>query len=482
MRHWSALCLFATLLLLLFVQADAQAKMVYRIGGRVCSKQEYRGAELAEEGHRFLNAGRLSEAAERLQRAAALAPEQCYIQSNLALVLIKLGHPEEAIPYLKNAVKLQKGNAESVRSLSSAYVASGNLTDALSVLEQYTRKHSSGAGSQEIEQYCKELKKELLAQSKVDPSQRSAEDYFAFTTAEEGSVRWESQRTPLKVFVNPAENIRGYQPGFASELQQAFQSWEQASNGKIRFVAAAAREQADITVTWTDNVADLDSPDEGGEARVKFGSKGVTHSDIFILTHNDTNDREGTPNQIYGVCLHEIGHSLGLLNHSPDAHDVMYFSDRNSVKRPELSLRDKNTLELLYKTEQAYIPKPGSADAIACRKIELFNGAVSDYNAAKYVDAEQKCEALLKLEPDSRTSRLLADALDNHAAACMEQHDYSGAEPLVRHALEIRRAIGDSDVYDTLYNYGIVLRGLHKDAEAEVIEREALAARVISRN
>lgn len=466
-----------------FVQ-NAEAKMVYKLDGHNCSRQEYQGAEIAEEGHKYLNAGRLPEAAERLRKAASLAPRVGYIQSNLAYVLVKLGKPEEAIPHLKAAVKIQRGNADSVRALSAAYVSVGKLQDATALLDEFSEKHASDPAAAEIASYCKQLHKELTAQGKVEASATSVSDYLAYTTAEEGSVRWEFNRLPLKVFVAPVDRVRGYQPEFANEMQNAFRSWEEATNGKVRFVQAASKEEADLTLTWTDNVRDLDSPDEGGEARVKFGSKGVTHSDIFILTHNDLNGRECTPNQVYGVCLHEIGHSLGLLNHSPDAHDIMYFSDRNSTQRPQLSSRDKSTLNLLYETAKAYVPKQGSAEELASQKADLFNSAIQDYNEGRYEQAVKKCESVLKMEPGlTRATRLMADALDNHAASLMEQKDYLTAEPLVKRALEVRRSMGtDGDLYDTLYNYAIILRALNRTTEAEKYEAEASAARVISRN
>ncbi len=484
MKLTGLLCLlFAAIFSVLLVQT-AEAKLVYRLDGRQCSKAEYNGAELAEQGHKLLDAGRLDEAADRLRKAATLAPKLSYIQSNLAFVLVKLGRAEEAIPYLMAAAKLQKGSADAVRALSSAYVSTGNLSDAVSLLEEFAQKHSDDAATAEMGTYCVQLRKELTAQSKVDAASRgkSENNYLAFTTAEEGSVRWESNRLPLKVYVVPANGVRGYRPEFSSQMEQAFHSWEEASNNKLRFLPVTTREGADITLTWTDDVHKLDSPDEGGEARVKFGSKGVTHSDIFILTHNDITGRENTTDQVYGVCLHEIGHSLGLLNHSPNAHDVMFFSDRNAVERPELSGRDKNTLKLLYETAQAYVPRQGSTEAIACEKVELFNGAIDDYNSARYDEAVRKCERVIKIEPGfAKATRLMADALDNSAATLMEKQDYASAEPYAKRALNVRRTLGAAaDVHDTLYNYGIILRALHKDADAEKVELEASTARVIS--
>lgn len=463
----------------------ALAKTVYTLDGRKCSRQEYQGAELAEQGHKFMDAGRLNEAADRLRKAASLAPRLGYVQSNLAFVLVKLGRAEEALPYLKNAVKIDKGSADSVRALSSAYVSCGNLADAVILLEDFQQRRPGDKACAEMKTYCAELRKELTAQSKADvaagsAAEKSADNYLAFATAEDGTVRWQFDRLPLKVYVAPGTGVAGYKPEFASEMEQAFRSWEEVSDGRIRFRAVSSSTEADITLTWSDNVKDLDSPDEGGEARVKFGTKGIAHSDIFVLTHNNITGRENTSNQIYGVCLHEIGHSLGLLNHSPDAHDVMFFSDRNADLRPQLSIRDRNTINLLYQTAQAYVPKQGSAEAFALKRSDMFNSAVDDYNGGRFEDAITKCEGVIKLDPTFvKATRLMADSLDNQCATLIEKRDFERAEGVARRAYDIRRAMGaGADLDDTVYNYAIVLRALHKDEEAQRIEAEVASTKI----
>jgi tetratricopeptide (TPR) repeat protein len=469
----------------LAVAPVAQAKLTYLVGGKVCSRAEYRGAELAEEGHQLLTAGQYTAAADRLRKAATLSPNLCDVQNNLALALVKLGRAEEAIPYLKTAARMQHWSADSVRALTSAYVSSGRVIEATLVLEDFVRKNPDDPRVGEMSSYCAGLHKELLARSKcnqVESSSDKIDNYLAFANAEEGSVRWTSGRGPLKVFVASANGIKGYLPQFDGELHKALKAWEDASEGKVSFVGQNTREGADITLTWTDNLKDLDSPDEGGEARVKFGSTGVMHSDIYVLTHNDVSGRELTPSQMYGVCLHEIGHSLGLLNHSPDVHDIMYFSDRNSIQRPELSERDKNTLKLLYRTTEAFIPREGSANAIACRRSEMFNSAVRDYNSGRFDDAVSKCQSLIKQDPSFHdAAKLLADALDNAGAAMIEKSDYSTAERYIKQALDLRRSSA-TDVQDTLYNYVIVLRAQNRNSEADQIESQATAGRVVSSN
>lgn len=481
MRRSSSVSFLLTAVAATLCSQAALARTVYTLDGRQCSRQEYHGAELAEQGHKFMDAGRFNEAADRLRKAASLAPRLGYVQSNLAFVLVKLGRAEEALPYLKNAVKINKGAADSVRALSSAYVSCGKLADAVQLLEDFQQRRPGDGACAEMKTYCTELRKELVAQSKAVVANGGAvENYLAFATAEDGTVRWQFDRLPLKVYAAPGTGVAGFKPEFASEMEQAFRSWEEVSDGRIRFRTVSSSTEADITLTWTDNVKDLDSPDEGGEARVKFGTKGIVHSDIFVLTHNNITGREHTSNQIYGVCLHEIGHSLGLLNHSPDAHDVMFFSDRNADLRPELTRRDRNTINLLYQTAQAYLPKQGSTEAFVLNRSELFNSAVDDYNGGRFEDAIKKCEGVIKIDPTfAKATRLLADSLDNQCATLIEKRDFERAEVFGRRAYDTRRAMGSgADLSDTVYNYAIVLRALHKDEEAQRIEAEVASTKI----
>ncbi len=46
------------------------------------------------------------------------------------------------------------------------------------------------------------------------------------------------------------------------------------------------------------------------------------------------------------VCLHEIGHALGLVHHSQDPHDVMY--PYLIAAERDLTSRDIKTIHMLY--------------------------------------------------------------------------------------------------------------------------------------
>jgi len=48
------------------------------------------------------------------------------------------------------------------------------------------------------------------------------------------------------------------------------------------------------------------------------------------------------------ICLHEVGHTLGLNGHSANPKDVMFYSMNSDNPITALSARDKSTMARLY--------------------------------------------------------------------------------------------------------------------------------------
>ncbi|HEY2805029.1 MAG TPA: matrixin family metalloprotease [Gemmatimonadales bacterium] len=66
-------------------------------------------------------------------------------------------------------------------------------------------------------------------------------------------------------------------------------------------------------------------------------------------------DSAATNSCYHFVTAHEIGHTLGLFAHSPNAADLMY----QTPQRPGLSINDKLTVQLLYHLSHVgIVPQP----------------------------------------------------------------------------------------------------------------------------
>ncbi len=134
------------------------------------------------------------------------------------------------------------------------------------------------------------------------------------------------QYFPLSVYIeaNPKKPI----------VQKAFNTWQSATGfTKFRFVDTE-KKIPHIIVKFSDN-----NPNTSGS---QFeNAVGLAHSYTptgyyakavitIWLTYPGT-DKFMTDTQIYSIALHEIGHALGLIGHSPYKNDIMYFQEHGQT-------------------------------------------------------------------------------------------------------------------------------------------------------
>jgi hypothetical protein len=109
------------------------------------------------------------------------------------------------------------------------------------------------------------------------------------------------------------------QPGDPQLAQWAFEAWENAANGTIRFTPMSDREPARIRLYWA-------SAEQGmyGEAR-PIRVAGKIGAEVFVRPAplDAAADRLLRDAIVYLTCLHETGHALGLPHTSAFA-DIMY--------------------------------------------------------------------------------------------------------------------------------------------------------------
>lgn len=155
---------------------------------------------------------------------------------------------------------------------------------------------------------------------------------------------------PLKVCIVPADNVKGYQPEFNQVLIKCFQDWGNSSGGKVSFKGTSEQKGADILCTWTSDTGKFMNTAEAGETTVYGSKNGIQHVTIQILTvpHPMSPGVPLSENRLRWICLHEIGHALGLGGHTRNPQDIMFFSTPLAEVRKELTPRDCNTIQSLY--------------------------------------------------------------------------------------------------------------------------------------
>lgn len=195
-------------------------------------------------------------------------------------------------------------------------------------------------------------------------------DYFSdVMTGSKGKIlRFKAM--PVPVFVNHFPDQQ-----FISSVIKGFETWEDRTDGAVRFVQVEDASKARIIVVWKRLGSDTDATGctLGAHTITKYSTKGkgsVSVVDVGgvplpiyipkmgpkytvppqVIEVNLDLIMSRSPNVRYrllqNVVTHELGHALGLLGHSSNTFDLMYtVTDEHS----RLSERDINTLIKLYK-------------------------------------------------------------------------------------------------------------------------------------
>jgi len=173
-----------------------------------------------------------------------------------------------------------------------------------------------------------------------------AEPNFA---AETLLKRW--QRFPVDVYVNLGalpEAVRGiYREG----VEKGIGLWSEATHGRIgQFRVSYQRSHSPVTLSVTQGAL-RDSAI--GITQLTFTNERIINADVQLTRSH----YEGTPflvNDIANTTAHEMGHVLGIVDHSPFSEDKMWVSGNFTVHNQgddPLSLvttRDINTLKQAY--------------------------------------------------------------------------------------------------------------------------------------
>ncbi len=179
-------------------------------------------------------------------------------------------------------------------------------------------------------------------------------DYFDHVTLFSDGRITRFTQMPIRVHISPTLRPLPY----LTAIRYAMNTWESATNGKIRFQETETPEQADIRVnpTYSGRLAFLDT--RLGSAKLTrlsqeastAGQRSNTAIDftveVVLVLEGDGTIGELSEEEMRTVCLHELGHAIGLWGHSPDTDDACHATA--TAQHP--TSRDINTLLKVYDT------------------------------------------------------------------------------------------------------------------------------------
>ena len=164
-------------------------------------------------------------------------------------------------------------------------------------------------------------------------------DYFSDLSK---TAVWQN---PQKVKVYVAKSSR------MKTIKRAFQIWDEALGSTVNFVFVNDKQTADITCFC---VKQLDGMRLGSTKTYfnkdkKNGKKYLSKAKMQIALHEPETNKVIDEKNILSTTLHEIGHTLGIISHSKQKGDIMYY-DSSSYKqsKAEVSKRDVNTVKKIY--------------------------------------------------------------------------------------------------------------------------------------
>lgn len=163
------------------------------------------------------------------------------------------------------------------------------------------------------------------------------DSYFRKVAQAGQIIRWNNSSMPLKVYIDEPSDLPEY---YKDVIINAYQSWQRASEGLVRFQIVNNASEADLKCYFSD-----DSRDTIGAHKFTINNNHIVDSTI-VFTKSDLKGQSHDSKQLYSSALQEIGHSLGLTGNSPSIYDVMY--PIGTKFNTEITSRDLKTLALLY--------------------------------------------------------------------------------------------------------------------------------------
>ena len=293
--------------------------------------------------------GKHSEALRLLKLAAAYdpSPHSGQIHAIMSYLYQKLGEPEKAIDEGKKALEINSSDKRTIYNIAVAYQDLAKFDESLKWFKRYEKEETDPAALAGV--------KDVMAVLEIDRKQLNQDanrkpDYLDEMRDGKTNPKWPTSSLPIRVYIAPGKGVLGFQPKFKSYITHALDTWCVSSGKKLNYKLVKDRSQADLTVDWTTDKIDHNDGKPGlaaGVTHLECDGETIKKAAVEILTVDTFARTSPVPKEVCAfVCLHEIGHALGI-SHSTFIYDVMYFRSSSKQKGNPTS-RDNATIARLY--------------------------------------------------------------------------------------------------------------------------------------
>lgn len=344
---------------LVYLQATACAygQEQYFLQGKPVTKVIYDANDLFNQGILLLRQNKCEEAVDKFRQSLAIEPDLAPAHHGLAMSLSKLGRNDEALAEFQKSVALDPLQAAAWLSMGALYQSTGKVDEAIKTYKEFLTRFPNNSEASKIASLTQGLRQ---MQTSLNPPATinyrsstfppSADDYLA-VVEKDGIHRWPRSRMPVRVFIAQGEAVEGYNPTYGSILKASFNDWADISNGLVSFAFVNDPLKADLVCSWIGDARYLANSAEAGETRLVSDRLGIVSGTIKILTVPLSYELPLTENRLRRTCLHEIGHALGLIGHTNNSQDIMFYSSTITDDFHGLGNRDKNSLIRLYSSQ-----------------------------------------------------------------------------------------------------------------------------------
>ena len=207
----------------------------------------------------------------------------------------------------------------------------------------------------------------IAACDPVSVPERNGAEVFDFRLPmghDSAVIRWPTS-SRIAVYVTPAPEMARTKT-LVDAFMRGASAWESASlYNEFRFAQAAMPQDADVVLTWSDvlpPVITANCQPGGGAAYTTFCLDGSRLS-VYPLANGQPSrvryivtvrsSEAGNATHVTTLVMHELGHVLGLAQHSPNSTDLMF---ANPIDRTAPTPRDRASLQLLYQLRADITP------------------------------------------------------------------------------------------------------------------------------